>query len=97
MHQRIGHLEDKIDQLRREGRHEEAEGPKTEVEEMQHGSGHDQSRQEPSHNSEHRASILNEAVDHMLEAVQKLRQAGMHELAEQLAREAEKFRGEIHK
>ncbi len=102
MHQRIGHLKDKIDHLRREGRHEEAEGLKNEVEEirrnieeMQRGPGHEQPHQEPSHNPEHRTRILNEAVDNMFKAVQKLHEADMHELAEQLAREAEKFRGEI--
>ena len=104
MHQRIGHLKDKIDQLRREGRHEEAEGLKREVEEiernieeMERGHDHEQPHQEPSHSSEHRTRILNEAVDNMIKAVQKLHEADMHELAEQLAREAEKFRGEIHK
>lgn len=104
MHQRIGHLKDKIDQLRREGRHEEAEGLKNEVEEiqrnieeMERGHDHEQPHQEPSHSSEHRTRILNEAVDNMFKAVQKLHEADMHELAEQLAREAEKFRGEIHK
>jgi len=104
MQQRIGHLKDKIGQLRQEGRHEEAEGLKREVEEIQRnieemdrGQGHEQPHQEPSHSSEHRTRILNEAVDNMFKAVQKLHEADMHEQAEQLAREAEKFRGEIHK
>ena len=104
MHQRIGHLKEKIDHLRQEGRHEEAEGLEREVEEirrnieeMERGHDHEQPHQEPSHSSEHRTRILNEAVDNMFKAVQKLHEADMHELAEQLAREAEKFRGEIHK
>jgi hypothetical protein len=105
MHQRIEHLKEKIDRLRQEGRHEEAEGLEREVEEiirrnleeMQRGQGHDQSRQGPSNNSEHRSRILNEAVDSMFKAVQELREADMHELAEQLAREAQKLREEIHK
>jgi hypothetical protein len=65
--------------------------------EMERGQGHDQSRQGPSNNSEHRSRILNEAVDSMFKAVQELREADMHELAEQLAREAQKLREEIHK
>jgi|GEM_PF-3370226 len=104
MHNRIGHLKEKIEHLRREGRHEEAEGLKREVddirrkiEEMEHGHGHKQPHQEPSHSSEHRTRILNEAVDNMLKAAQRLHEANMHELAEKLAREAEKFRREIHK
>ncbi|HUU17084.1 MAG TPA: hypothetical protein VMW72_08050 [Sedimentisphaerales bacterium] len=104
MHQRIGHLKDKIDLLRREGRHEEAKGLEREVddirrkiEEIERGPGHEQPHQEPSQSSEYRTRILNEAVDNMFKAVQKLHEADKHELAEQLAREAEKFRGEIHK
>ncbi len=104
MHQRIGHLKEKIDQLHREGRSEEAEGLKREVEEiqrnigeMQRGPGYEPPHQESAHSSEYRTRILNEAVDNMFKAVQRLHEADMHELAEQLAREAEKFRGEIHK
>ena len=104
MHQRIGHLKEKIDNLRREGRHDEAQGLEREVddirrkiEEMERGHDREQSHQEPSHNSEHRTRILNEAVDNMLKAAQRLHEADMHELAEKLAREAEKFRGEIPK
>ncbi|MHC4584220.1 MAG: hypothetical protein ACYS3N_06790 [Planctomycetota bacterium] len=104
MQQHIGHLKEKIDHLRREGRHEEAEGLKREVEEiqrnieeMERGQGHEQPRQGPSNNSEHRSHILNEAVDNMFKAVQELHEADMHELAEQLTREAEKLREEINK
>ena len=105
MRQRIEHLKEKIDRLRQEGRHEEAEGLEREVEEiirrnieeMQREQGHDQPRQGPSNNSEHRSRILNEAVDNMFKAVQELHEADMHELAEQLAREAEKLREKIHK
>jgi hypothetical protein len=64
---------------------------------MERGQGHEQPHQEPSHSSEHRTRILNEVFDNMFKAVQELHEANMHELAEQLAREAEKFRGEIHK
>ena len=105
MRQRIEHLKEKIDRLRQEGRHEEAEGLEREVEEIirrnieekERGQGHDQPRQGPSNNSEHRSRILNEAVDNMFKAVQELHEADMHELAEQLAREAQKLREEIHK
>ncbi len=104
MHQHIGHLKEKIDHLRQEGRHEEAEGLKNEVEEirrnieeMERGQGHEQPHQGPSNNSEHRTRILNEAVDNMFKAVQELHEADMHKLAEQLAREAQKLREEIHK
>ena len=104
MHRRIGNLREKIDNLRREGRHNEAEGLEREVddirrkiEEMERGHDREQPHQESSHNSEHRTRILNEAVDNMLKAAQRLHEANMHELAEKLAREAEKFRGEIHK
>ena len=104
MQQRIGHLKDKIGHLRQEGRHEEAEGLEREVEEirrnieeMERGQGREQPHQGPSNSSEHHTRILNEAVDNMFKAVQKLHEADMHELAEQLARETEKFRGEIHK
>ena len=104
MHQRIGHLKEKIDHLRREGRHEEAEGFKREVDDirrkiagMEHGHGREQPHRESSHSSEHRTRILNEAVNNMFKAVDRLREADMHELAEQLAHEAEKFREEIHK
>ncbi len=102
MRQHIEHLKEKIDNLRREGRHEEAEGLKREIEEiqrniegMERGQGHEQPHQGPSHNSEQNTRILNEAADNMFKAAQKLREAGMHGLAEQLAREADKFRGEI--
>ena len=104
MQQRIGHLKEKIDHLHQEGRHEEAEGLKNEVEEirrnieeMERGQDHEQPHQGPSNSSEHRTRILNQAVDNMFKAVQKLHEADMHELADQLAREAKKFRGEIHK
>ncbi|MFB0553681.1 MAG: hypothetical protein ACETWQ_10255 [Phycisphaerae bacterium] len=104
MHRRIGNLREKIDQLRREGRHNEAEGLERQVddirrkiEEMERGHDRKQPHQESSHNSEQRTRILNEAVDNMLKAAQRLHEADMHELAEKLAREAEKFRGEIHK
>ena len=104
MHQRIGHLKEKIDHLRREGRHDEAEGLKREVEEirkkieeMERGHDREQPHHEPSHDSDHRIHILNEAVDNMLKAVQRLHEADMHELAEKLTHEAEEFRREIHK
>lgn len=94
-----------MDHLRQEGQYEEAEGLQREVEEilrkiedMQRGPGYGRSHQEPSHSSEHRTRILlNEAVDNMFKAVPKLHEADMHELAEQLAREAEKCRGERQK
>ena len=41
--------------------------------------------------------MMNEAADHMFEAAKRLHEADVHELAEQLAREAEKVRGEAHK
>jgi hypothetical protein len=102
MHRRIGHLKEKIDQLRREGRHDEAEGLKREVddirrkiEEIEHGPGFEQPHWEPSRNSEQRARIINEAVDNMLTADQRLHEANMHDQAEQLVREAEKFRRDL--
>ena len=104
MHRRIGNLKEKIDQLRREGRQDEAERLKREVddirrkiEEMERGQDREQPRLEPSQNSEQRTRIINEAVDNMFRAAQKLHEANMHEQAEQLVREAEKFRREIHK
>jgi ATP-dependent Clp protease ATP-binding subunit ClpA len=104
MHRRIGNLKEKIDQLRREGRHDEAERLKREVddirrniEEMERGSSHEQPHQGPSYNSEQRTRIINEAVDNMFKAAQRLHEANMHEQAEQLVREAEKFRREIQK
>ena len=103
MHQRIGHLKDKIGQIRQEGRHEEAEGLKNEVdeirrniEEMERGESHEQPRHDRQPTEEMRQRI-NEAVDSIFKAVQKLHEADMHELAEQLAREAQKLREEIHK
>jgi hypothetical protein len=103
MQQRIGHLKDKIGQIRQEGRHEEAEGLKNEVdeirrniEEMERGESHEQPRHDRQPTEEMRQRI-NEAVDSIFKAVQKLHEADMHELAEQLAREAQKLREEIHK
>jgi hypothetical protein len=104
MHRRIGNLKEKIDQLRREERHDEAERLKREVddirrkiEEMERGSSHEQPHQGPSYNSEQRTRIINEALDNMFRAAQRLHEANMHEQAEQLVREAEKFRREIQK
>ena len=104
MHRRIGDLKEKIDQLRREGRHDEAEGLKREVddirrniEEMERRSGQEQPHQESPYNSEQRTRIINEAVDNMFKAAQRLHEANMHEQAEELVREAEKFRREIQK
>ncbi|MCP4610164.1 MAG: hypothetical protein GY845_15755 [Planctomycetes bacterium] len=104
MHRRIGNLKEKIDNLRREGRHDEAEGLKNEVEEiqrniegMEHGHGHDQPRDDRQPTDEMHQQRINLAVDNMFKAVQELHKANMHELAEQLAREAQKLRGEIHK
>jgi len=102
MHRRIGHLKEKIEKLRREGRHEEAEGLKREVddirrkiEEIERGPGLEQSHRESSHISEQRARIINEAVENMLKAAQSLHEANMHDQAEQLVREAEKFRRDL--
>ena len=102
MRQHVGHLEEKIDHLRREGRHEEAEGLEREaegirrkIEEMERGHSPGNPHHELHHDSEHRTRLLDEAVDNMLKAVQRMHEADMHDRAEQLAREAEKLRTEI--
>jgi len=102
MHQRIGHLKEKIDHLRREGRHEEAEGLQREVddirkkiEEIEGGPRLEQSHRESSRTSEQRDRIINEAVENMLKAIQRLHEANMHDQAAQLVREAEKFRRDL--
>ena len=102
MRRRIGNLKEKIDQLRREERHEEAEGLKHEVddihrkiEEIERGLGFEQSHWQPSRNFNQRARIINEAVDNMLKAAQRLHEANIHDQAEQLLREAEKLRRDL--
>ncbi len=105
MRQHIQHLREKIDHLHREGQHEEAKGLEREVdeirrrkvEEMDRERGHEQPHQELTVNSENRTRVLNEAVEYMFEAAQRLHEANVHELAEQLTREAEKYRTEINK
>ncbi len=110
MRRHVEHLKEKMDHLRRQGRHEEANGLEREVdevcrtiEEMERGRGHDQPHHEdqPHHDrsddAEQRTRVLNAAIDHMFEAAKRLHEADAHELAEQLAREAERFRREINK
>jgi hypothetical protein len=102
MHRRIGHLKEKTEHLRREGRHEEAERLEQQVheirrniEEMEHG--HKPPHHVRLHSPEHRNRMLNEAVGHLFEAVEKLREGDMHELADKLAIEAENYREAFHR
>jgi hypothetical protein len=109
MHQHMGHLKEKIDQLHRQGRHDDAKGLEREVddirrkiEEMERAHGHEQPHHEEPHqgrsgNSEQRTRALNEAANRMFEAAKRLHEANMHELAEELAREAERLRREINR
>lgn len=104
MHRHLRHLKEKMDFLRREGRHEEAKGLEHEadetrrkIEEMERGQGHQPPHHERSADAEHRTRALKEAIDHMFEAAKGLRDAHMHEVAEELARKAEEYRREINR
>jgi len=104
MHRKVGHLKEKIDHLHREGRHEEAKDLEREVEkihrhieEMEREHGHGPPHHGPPRDPERRAHILNAAAKHMFKAAERLHEAEVHELAENLAREAERVREEAQK